>query len=159
LRHAIQIDVRFLKAYQALGIVYEQLQEYAQARMVYEQGLQYYPDDLTLLNNLAWIQLVYLGDKPSAYVHIKRAAALAPEDPDVRDSLAWWYYTDNDTERAVALLVPLIEAHPQQPIYRYHLGMAYHQQGKAAQASQHLQRALALGVEPEYARHIKAIIQ
>ena len=159
LRHALQIDARFLKAYQALGIVYEQLQEYAQARMVYEQGLQYYPDDLTLLNNVAWIQLVYLDDKPSAYMYIKKAAALAPEDPDITDTMAWWYVRDNDTERAVALLAPLIEAHPQQPMYRYHLGVAYHQQGKAAQARQHLQRALTLGIEPEYAQHIKAIIQ
>ena len=75
----MQIDARFLKAYQALGITYEQSQEYEQARRIYEQGLQYYPDDLTLLNNLAWIQLVHVDDKPSAYVYIKRAAALAPE--------------------------------------------------------------------------------
>jgi tetratricopeptide (TPR) repeat protein len=159
LRHTLQMDKRFLKAYQVLGIVYEQLQEHVQARMIYEQGLQYYPNDLILLNNLAWILLAHFADKPSAYVHIKRAAALAPEDPDIRDTLGWWYYADNNIERAVALLAPLIEAYPQRPIYRYHLGMAYQRQGKAVQARQHLQRALALGIAPEYARHIKEIIQ
>ena len=159
LQQAVQIDQRFLKAYQALGITYEQSKEYEQARRIYEQGLQYYPDDLTLLNNLAWIQLVHVDDRPAAYVHIKRAAALAPKDPDITDTLAWWYVVANDAERAVALLAPVIDEHPQHPLYRYHMGMAYLQQGKAAQARQHLHRALALGIEPEYARHIKDVVQ
>jgi hypothetical protein len=40
-----------------------------------------------------------------------------------------------------------------------HMGMAYFKQGEAVQAKQHLYRAPALGIEPEYARHIKDVVQ
>jgi hypothetical protein len=55
--------------------------------MAYERGLPYAQNDPALLNNLAWVHLMPGGDVATAYMHIRKAITLAPEDPDLHDTL------------------------------------------------------------------------
>jgi len=88
-------------------------------------------------------------------MHIRKAIILAPEDPELQDTLAWWYYLTQDYLQAITLLNKIIKAQPDHAIYRYHLGMVYLKSGDSEQAQQHLQRALALGIDPDSRRLIK----
>ena len=155
LEQAVVMNLAFTKSYRALGGLYEQEKDYQQASVTYERGLQYAPDDPTLLNNLAWAHLMLGCDIGIAYMHIRKAIILAPEDPELQDTLAWCYYLTQDYLQAITLLNKIVKAQPEHALYRHHLGMAYLKSGDSAQAQQHLQRALELGIDPDSRRLIK----
>ncbi len=79
-------------------------------------------------------------------MHIRKAASLLPHDPDVRDSMAWWYYHNGDLERALRELESLVQAHPTRALYQYHAGMVYLAQGRRVTGQQHLRLALHHGL-------------
>jgi len=95
------------------------------------------------------------GDVATAYVYIRKAVVLVPEDPDLQDTLAWWYYLSHDYPQAITILRKVVKAHPEHAIYRYHLGMAYLKSGDRDEAQHQLQKALDLGIDAEYRRLIK----
>ena len=155
LEQAVIINPAFTKSYRALGSLYEQEKDYQQASVTYERGLQHAPDDPTLLNNLAWAHLMLGSDMGTAYMHIRKAITLAPEDLELQDTLAWWYYLTQDYLQAITLLNKIVKAQPDHALYRHHLGMAYLKSGNNEQARQHLQRALDLGIDADSHRLIE----
>ena len=155
LEQAVIINPAFTKSYRALGSLYEQEKDYQRASITYEHGLQYAPDDPMLLNNLAWAYLMLGSDLGTAYMHIRKAITLAPEDLELQDTLAWWYYLTQDYLQAITLLNKIVKAQPDHALYRYHLGMAYLKSGHNEPARQHLQRALKLGIDADSRRLIE----
>ncbi len=151
LQRALAIDDQLTAAHQALGSLYEQEGEYAKAVQSYQQGLKIDPDNATLLNNLGWITLVELQDPATAYVHIRKAMSLMPHDPDVQDSMAWWYYQNGDIEHAVIGLQSLVQAYPTHALYQYHMGVVSLAQGEVATGRRHLRLALHHGLAGEAA--------
>ena len=71
----------------------------AQAKSYYEKVLEIAPKDSAVLNNLAWI-LVEAKD-PKALPIAERAAAEAPDNPSVLDTLAQAYAVNNEYGKAV----------------------------------------------------------
>jgi tetratricopeptide (TPR) repeat protein len=159
LHRVIDINPHFVKAYQALGSLYEREKDYHSAKMVYEKGLGYTPEDSLLLNNLGWLKLVHFGDGASAYLDIRKARSLAPDDLDIQDTLAWWYYLNNDYQQSIMLLKKIVETDPDNAIYRYHLGMAYMGAGAKGEGALNLKKALELGIDDEYQRIIRQTIR
>jgi tetratricopeptide (TPR) repeat protein len=139
---AIARQPSFAKSYLVLGALHERERHYHRARMVYEQGLSYAPQDSALLNNLAWVEMVHLADASSAYLHIRKAIDLSPNDSDIQDTLAWWYYLKADYAQAITRLEKLVAAYPEQALFRYHLGLAYLKDGATSHARTHLIKAL-----------------
>jgi len=85
------------------------------------------------------------GEQLDAALQLAQTAkAQLPDDPRVSDTLAWVYYKKNLSESAIPLLEPLTRQEPDNPTYRYHLGLVYAQAGKDSLARQSLERALAL---------------
>ena len=80
---------------------------------------------------------------------------MAPEDIDLQDTLAWWYYLNQEYPQAITYLKKIVKAQPEHAIYRYHLGMAHLKSGEREEARYHLQRALDLGIDNDYRRLIK----
>ena len=74
----------------------------------------------------------------------RTAWAQLPESPEVNDTLGWVYYRSNQAGLAVAPLQKAVERAPQDPIYHYHLGLAYAKLGSDANARTSLQAALKL---------------
>ncbi len=159
LQQAIELDAQFLAAYRALGGLYEKQGQYVRASQLYKRALNMAPDDAMLLNNLGWVTLVALEDPGTAYVYLRKAAALQPNDPDVRDSLAWWYYHNRDLQRAVQLLEPLANDYPTHPLYQYHMGMAYMAGGQPDAGRQHLRMALRHGLDGEAADRVREALR
>ncbi|MFQ5328840.1 MAG: tetratricopeptide repeat protein [Thermodesulfobacteriota bacterium] len=158
LEAALVVDKRYLKTYQLLGILLERSGDYNNARKAYEDGLSLYPGDTLLLNNLAWIDLTHFDNKATAYMNIQRAVAGAPDDPDIRDTLGWWHHLSGNFEKAVSLFQDIVNLAPDNPVYRYHLGMAYMNAGKKKLAHDNLQQALELNISPEYRKKIEQVL-
>jgi tetratricopeptide (TPR) repeat protein len=155
---AIARQPSFAKSYRVLGALHERERHYHRAKMVYEQGLSYAPQDSGLLNNLAWVEMVHLADASSAYHHIRKAIDLSPNDSDIQDTLAWWYYLKADYAQAIARLEKLVAAHPEQALFRYHLGLAYLKDGATSHARTHLLKALEGNLDETQKAEIRDLI-
>ena len=115
-----------------------------EARVQYQKVLEIDPRAPVAANNLAWMYAVDGQQLDIALQLAQTAKAQLPDDPSVSDTLAWVYYKKNLSESAIPILEPLTRQEPNNPTYRYHLGLAYAQAGKDDQARQSLERALAL---------------
>ena len=60
------------------------------------------------------------------------------------DTLGWVYYKKGLFDSAAAEVESCIDLEPRNPIFHYHLGLAYHQLGKATKAKAALEKALEL---------------
>jgi tetratricopeptide (TPR) repeat protein len=115
-----------------------------EARAQYQKVLDIDPRAAVAANNLAWMYAEEGQQLDIALQLAQTAKAQLPDDPSVSDTLGWVYYKKNLSESAIPLLEPLIRQDPNNPTYRYHLGLAYAQAGKDNLARQSLERALSM---------------
>ena len=74
----------------------------------------------------------------------RKALRLAPGNPMIMDSVGWALFKTGDLAGARRLLRECVDAVPDEPEIRYHLGVVYAQQGRTAEAHTELSRALVL---------------
>jgi Flp pilus assembly protein TadD len=72
------------------------------------------------------------------------AKAALPDDPDIDDTLGWVYVKRGLPALAITPLRQAAQRNPSNPVYHYHLGVAYAKSGDATQARASLQQALKL---------------
>src|SRR5262249_28459259 len=75
-------------------------------------------------NNLAWLYSEHGGDKEKALELAQRAKEAAPDDPHISDTLGWILYKRGVYQRAVGLLSESATKMPDNPVVRYHAGLA-----------------------------------
>ena len=80
--------------------------------------------------------------KPSTMETAQTAKAGLPNVSEVDDTLGYIYYKKKLPSVAIASLRVSVAAQPNNPLYLYHLGLAYAQNGDTALARQHLEKAL-----------------
>jgi tetratricopeptide (TPR) repeat protein len=115
-----------------------------EAKQKYEQILQIDPRAAVAANNLAYMKAEAGVDLDIALQLAQTAKAVAPQDPDVNDTLGWVYYKKDLANLAIGPLKISVDRVPDNPIYRYHLGMAYVKTGDIRGAREMLQEALRL---------------
>lgn len=108
----------------------------------YEGLLKQNSGALVVANNLASLLSEHRRDKES----LDRAFSLAvnlrsAQTPHFKDTLGWIYYLRGDYKNALPLLVEAAVALPNNPLVRYHLGMAYIASEQVAKGSEELKRA------------------
>jgi tetratricopeptide (TPR) repeat protein len=113
-----------------------------EAARVLEAGLERAGDDLDALNNLAWILANERLDPARALEVARRAAALAPEDPAVLDTLGWAAIRAGAPADGVPSLRRAWEI-TGDPEVRAHLGIALAESGNVVEGRQHVRAALA----------------
>ena len=86
----------------ALGEAWLALKDAAHARTVYADLVRTDPGDARAHNNLANV-LLQLGD-PSALTHAERARELAPNQPEVNDTLGWVLVQQGQVEKGLRYL-------------------------------------------------------
>jgi Tfp pilus assembly protein PilF len=113
-----------------------------EAAGVLREGLAALPDDVDVLNNLAWLLADRSLDPAAGYVHARRAAELAPEDPAVLDTLGWAAIRAGRPADAVA---PLTRAWrmTEDAEVRAHLGVALAETGRVEEGTTHVRAAVA----------------
>ncbi len=113
------------------------------AKPIYEQILKIHPDDPLALNNLAFAKAEDGTDLDEALNMAQRAVQKVPNNPEVRDTLAWIYIKKSLPDDAIRIYRDLVVNQPNNPIFHYHYGMALMQKGDRAGEKKELESALA----------------
>jgi len=116
----------------------------AEARARYEKILQLDPRAVVAANNLAFMHAEDGTDLDNALQLARTALSVAPDEPDVNDTLGWVYYKRNMASLAVAPLKKSVDRVPTNATYRYHLGLAYSKTGEPQKAREMLTQSLKL---------------
>jgi len=125
--------------------LYEQKADYPNALKIYETLLINYPDSDGIINNLASLLLDHSPTKESIARAVKLASRFATaEEPYFIDTYAWSLVKTARYEEAVRLLQTLITKYPDVAVFRYHLGVAYHNKNDNSSAINELKQALVL---------------
>lgn len=125
-----------------LAIYLQLLPARDEAIQEYERVLDLNPNAVTALNNLA---LLYqqAGD-PRALILAEQAGKLAPQSPEIIDTLGWILVQSNQLERGLTLLQQAA-SQSSDPATHYHLAVAYAKAGRREEARQQLETALQSG--------------
>ncbi|MCW8886724.1 MAG: PEP-CTERM system TPR-repeat protein PrsT [Motiliproteus sp.] len=113
---------RFLLAttYQVHGYYPEAIQEYEQLR-------DQQPKNPVTWNNLAW--LYQKSNDKRSLDHAREALRLAPERPDIKDTLGWILLDYGEVDEAISLLRDAAKGLPQMDEVQYHLAVALVKKG------------------------------
>jgi putative PEP-CTERM system TPR-repeat lipoprotein len=96
--------------------------DYRNAFRAYAALAEDYPSDARIANNLAWA--AYRMGEPTSVHHAQRAYRLAPDDPNVMDTLGWLLVEFGEVRRGTELLRQAVAAAPEEPGLRLHLAKA-----------------------------------
>lgn len=118
---------------------------FAEAIQAYEELLKEHPGSDVVVNNLAGL----LSEHSTGKAGLLRAYELAQrfKRSDVahfKDTLGWASYRLGKLEEGVALIEDAASQAPEQPVFRYHLGMSYVALNKKERARKELEKALEL---------------
>lgn len=105
-----------------LGMSLQEKGEDAAAVEAYEVAFGLQPDNIVLLNNLAWL---YQDSDPERAIELaSRAAELYPENADVLDTYGWILLKQNEKDRAIQVLESALELAPDSTAIAEHLEQA-----------------------------------
>jgi tetratricopeptide (TPR) repeat protein len=149
-RQTLPEDERVLST---LALALDAAGRWQEARQVYEATSKLYPQNAVVLNNLAFLIAEHGGDLDYALTIANRAKTLIPDMAEVSDTLGWIYLKKNLSDNAIQIFQELVTKRPDQPTFRYHLGMAYSQRGDRTKAADELRKAL--GQNPSSAERQK----
>jgi putative PEP-CTERM system TPR-repeat lipoprotein len=119
--------------------------DYNAAVPAYRQILAEQPNNVVVLNNLAWA-LWQLKD-PGALALAEKAHGLAPDNPAVADTLGVILVEQGDLKRGMQLLDEAVKAAPNVPDLRLHYARALLKSGDKAAARRELEQIGQLQVE------------
>ena len=143
-----------------LGTILDLQGKTQQAKVRYNTALQIDPRAAVAANNLAWIDANTEGANLDVALQLAQSAkAQLPNQHEVDDTLGWIYYKKGLATRAIEAFETSTLKQPTNPMYAYHLGLAYHKNGDTAQARKELERALRLKPNFEGAEEAKKILE
>jgi len=129
------------------AICYEQTERWEQAESDFQSALLISPNEAEVLNFLGYMWVIRGDNIAEAFDMIERAAAIAPDQGHIIDSLGWAHYVRGNYDLAVQHLERAAELSPEAPTINFHLGDAYWQVGRELEARFQWERAL--GLEPD----------
>lgn len=132
------------QAHTLAGVILEAQKKPEEARKRYEQALAIDPEMPVAANNLAWMYVESGGNLDVALQLAQAATRRLPDSPAMQDTLGWIYYKKDLAGLAVPPFEKSVELDPRNPIFHFHLGLAYLKTGDSAKARVALQEALAL---------------
>ncbi len=149
---AIQVTQAGLKAnpdseelYMLQASAYSTLGQFDHAITAYDETLRLNSRNLLAANNLAALLVDYKGDDPQS---LQKAFALSRDfekdapHPLFLDTLGWVRFKMGQREEALRLMKHAVAKLPDAATLNYHLGIAFYQSGKTAEARTYLSKAL-----------------
>ena len=107
-------------------------------------------------NNLAWVYAEQGENLDMALSLATQAKQIAPEMESVNDTLAWIQYKKGNFRVSVSLAEDAVKKAPENPGFRYHLGMALSGAGDKGSRSHRIAKGAAAESEgPGCARRAK----
>jgi len=151
-------DPKSVSALTMLGMVLEMESKPAEAVKRYEKALEIDARAVVAANNLAWLYAANGTNLDLALQLAQTAARNAPEQPVVNDTLGWVYYKKNLTTLAIRPLEFSVGKAPGNPVFRYHLGLAYARLGDRDRARKALAEAIALNPDFDGAGDARTVL-
>jgi tetratricopeptide (TPR) repeat protein len=150
---------RYAPAHLKLGMVYQQQQRWQEAETAYLAAIESEPRLAVAYNNLAWMSAERRTKLDEALKWAHKAVELAPQSPDMQDTLAWVYRARGRLDQAATTLEHAAKLPPKRAQVHYHLGVVYAEQGKPEKAVAALKAALAISPAFPDADAAKALLR
>lgn len=144
LEEATTIDPAFTAANRVLATLYEQTKEYDKAVDRYQRVLEKEPNDVLVLNNLAFALATRQGKAADARPLAERAYTISRGAPLIADTLGWVFHLLGDSAQALKFLQQAVTALPKHGEVRYHYAAVLAAAGDRTRAAQELTAALDL---------------
>jgi tetratricopeptide (TPR) repeat protein len=141
-----------------LGGVQDEMGQKAEAISSYRRVLAKSPENVMVLNNLAFLLADTGGDSTEALRLATAAIRKAPENPSLLDTLAWVHTKSGDTADALPVLSKLVTKYPEDADYHYHYGAALLKSGNRPLARQQLETALSKKPSPSVKNSIVGLL-
>ena len=135
---ALQVQIEKIEALCKL-----QTEDYLGARDAYQRLLKADPNNIEVLNNLAYILANNLNDPDGAVPMAQKAAELAPNNPEILDTLGWTQYQTGDARNARITLEESVRIRAL-PANTLHLGRVYMDLDEADRARNVLTQTIQL---------------
>jgi Flp pilus assembly protein TadD len=129
---------------------------YAEAEKRYALALQRDPNNPFVLNNLAWVSFEL--KQPKALAYAERANEIAPNTPEIMDTLGWMLTQSGERERGVELLARASEMAPQAHAIRLNLAKALVKAGRKDAARKELEVLAKLDSKLPVQREASALL-
>lgn len=133
-----------LKVAAALASICTEAKKFDAAIAQYLRILQKNPRDAIVLNNLA-SAYQQVGSLENARHFAEQAAAVAPQAPQVEDTLGWILLAQGEADKAVTYLTAASRSAPGEPEIQYHFAVALHRVGRVGDAEKVLDGLLGVG--------------
>jgi tetratricopeptide (TPR) repeat protein len=127
-----------------VGMLHEIQNNKEEAKRWYEKALIADPGAPVAANNLAWLTAEQGGNLDVALQLAQAAKSRLPNSHEVDDTLGWIYYKKGLNTLAIGSFQSSIEKDQKNPVYHYHLGLAYAKNGDKDKARDSLKQALSL---------------
>ncbi len=127
-----------------MGMIYERLQRWNEARDSYERSLQADASNAIAKNNLASVLSDHGGDLNVALTLAQQAKETMVDSLEVTNTLGWIYYKRQLYSMALKYLEDCVKKDQKNATFQYELGMTQWKMGHAAEARTSLVKALDL---------------
>ena len=124
----------------ALASIYLDEKKYDPAIAEHEKLYAVNPNNVVVLNNLAWLYQVKNDER--AVTMAEKAYGVVPDSPAVADTYGWILVQRGDTPRALPLLQKASTQAPGQPQIAYHYAVALKNAGRKSEATEVLKKSL-----------------
>lgn len=138
-------DTGNIDAHMMLGDIEDTAEHHTQAVQHYRRVLDLDPNNVRAMNNMAFNMALDPTMLDDALKFGQRAKELAPQNPQIQDTLGWIYYRKEMYAQAAKEL-EAAHARMPSPMVKYHLGQTYKHIGRSEEGGQLV--AAALAVEP-----------
>jgi len=148
LRIMLKNDSDSIETMRALAILLHTIGRPDESVPLYQRVLQLEPDNLIVINNLAWIMCEEQGKFQEALELAQRGLQISPNYIDLIDTRGVAYYRLGEFNRAVEDFTTCIKLYPAGTLTaisaRFHLARAFAKLGQKDKAVEHLSQALDL---------------
>jgi tetratricopeptide (TPR) repeat protein len=151
-------EANSIGAHTMVGTILHIQNKVAEARDRYRRVLAIDPRSPVAANNLAWLYAESGGNLDVAVDLALTARAALPDQAAVSDTLGWVYYKKDRAHQAIAPLRDSVAKDPQNPVYQFHLGLAYAKTGEKPKAREALEQALKLNPDFDGAAEARKVL-
>jgi len=144
---ALVAKTKSTSAQMQIGAIHNRLQQYDLAAADYQKALTLDPRLAGAMNDLAYLYAEHLGKLDEAQALATQARTLAPDSPNIADTLGWIHFRRGDAKGALTLIQGAADRSPDDLAIAFHLGMIQYALGDEAAARTLLGRVAAPGAD------------
>jgi uncharacterized protein (TIGR03790 family) len=159
LEAAASVDDRLMLVHITLADIYEASGEYDKAIARYRRLLEFSPQHVRSLNNLAYALAVHKGALAEALPIAEKAHALAPGVSSITDTLGWIHFLMGNLVDAERVLTQAATEAPPIPDVHVHLAHLYAKTSRTELAAVAINRALELKADLRTRKDVAQLLQ